>query len=333
MNRADVRVIIVNYRTGELVVDCLRSLNAERKSLPRLSVMVVDNSSGDDSLEVIQREIDRREWQDWIELLPLEENEGFAAGNNAGIRAGMAEGIPPEYFMLLNPDTVVRPGAILSLIEFLEETPEAGIAGSQIEDEQGVVQRAAHRAPSPVGELVQSARFAPMTRLLDRWNVSPEPPDRKEKCDWVSGAAMMIRREVFGKVGLLDSGFFLYFEEVDLCWRARKAGWEIWYVPESQIVHLEGASTGIAKGKQRRGPYWYESRRRFFVKHYGVPGLLAADALWAAGRTMLMARRVLRLGGSTAGDPRRYALDLLGGDVTACVKGQVAGRGRSPRVE
>lgn len=332
MSGPGVRIVIVNYRTGRLVVECLRSLAAEVEQVPRLRTVVVDNASADESLEVIRGAIEREGW-DWVEVLPLELNGGFAAGNNAGIRAGLAEGIPPDYFMLLNPDTLVRPGAIRQLVDFMERTPRAGIAGSRIEDEHGVVQRAAHRMPSPVGELVQSARFGPVTRLLDRWNVSPLPPERQEACDWVSGAAMMVRRDVFARAGLLDEEFFLYFEEVDLCCRARSAGWQVWYVPSSHIVHIEGSATGIAESRRRRGRFWYESRRRFFVKHYGLAGLLAADAMWMAGRSLLMVRRGLRLGGNTQQDPKRFALDLLGGDMSACLKGRLRGRAGSTRVE
>jgi N-acetylglucosaminyl-diphospho-decaprenol L-rhamnosyltransferase len=333
MSRASVRIIIVNYRTGPMVVDCLRSLFAEREAVPRLTAVVVDNASGDGSLEVIERGIEREGWGGWVEILPLEENGGFAAGNNAGIRAGLAEGLPPEYFMLLNPDTIVSPGGVAQLVSFLESHPEAGIAGSQLVDGEGVVQRAAHRDPSPLGELVQSARFGPITRALGRWDVSPLPPEVPERCGWVSGASMMVRRKVISTAGMLDEAFFLYFEEVDLCWRARRAGWEVWYVPSSRVVHLEGSSTGIQQAKCRRGRYWYESRRRFFLKHYGMKGLLAADALWATGRALLVTRRALRLGGNTAGDPARYSADLLLGDVNACLKGAVRGRTGRASVE
>jgi N-acetylglucosaminyl-diphospho-decaprenol L-rhamnosyltransferase len=333
MRNRGVRVIIVNYRTAEMVVDCLRSLEGEREALPHLKAVVVDNASGDESVETIQKAIEDHGWRTWVELLPLEENGGFAAGNNAGIRSGLAEGFAPEYFLLLNPDTVVSPGAVAALYEFMEEHSEAGIAGSRIEDVHGIVQCAAHRSPTPLGELVGSAKFGPISRAFEKWNVSPQPPEAAEQCDWVSGASMMIRRELISKVGMLDEGFFLYFEEVDFCCRARRAGWEVWYVPSSCVRHLEGSSTGIREAKQRRGQYWYESRRRFFVKHYGIKGLLAADALWAAGRAMLVTRRALRLGGTTSGDPAKYASDLLLGDMSACLKGRTRVRGGRTQME
>jgi GT2 family glycosyltransferase len=136
------------------------------------------------------------------------------------------------------------------------------------------------------------------------------------RCDWVSGASFMIRRRVLEEIGGLDEGYFLYFEEADYCTRARAAGWSVWFVPGACIVHREGAATGIGDASRRRPQYWFESRRRYFIKHFGVAGLLAADALWAIGRGSLAMRRVLRLGrGGAEAEPRRFARDLLWGDA------------------
>ena len=137
---------------------------------------------------------------------------------------------------------------------------------------------------------------------------------------------MGIRRETLDAVGTLDEGFFLYFEEVDYCSRARRLGWSCWFVPRARVVHLEGAATGIKSGRQRRPAYWYASRRRFFTKRYGVAGLLAADALWSLGRLTLVLRRALRLGGHHVRDsePRDFAFDLLVGDLRALLRGELS---------
>ena len=134
---------------------------------------------------------------------------------------------------------------------------------------------------------------------------------------------MMLRREVIEQIGLMDENFFLYFEEVDYCRRARTAGWSVWYLPESRVVHLEGASTGIQVGAKRRAGYWYASRRRFFIKHQGIAGLLAADALWALGRLSYLLRRLFRLGRfGVDNDPKWFMFDLLAGDLRALLTGQ-----------
>ena len=134
----------------------------------------------------------------------------------------------------------------------------------------------------------------------------------------------MIRKQVIADIGWLDEDFFLYFEEVDFCRRAQQAGWECWYVPDSRVIHLEGASTGIRALSKRRSRYWYDSRRRFFVKHYGVAGLLAADALRAIGRLSFMLRKGLHLCANRQdSSPKWFMFDLLWGDLSALLSGRV----------
>ena len=320
-----VSVVIVNYRTADLAIDCLRSLVAERAALPDLRVVITDNASGDGSVERIANAIEADGFGAWARVMPLERNGGFAYGNNAAIRAELSGKVspPPHFIHLLNPDCIVRPGGVSALARFLVEHPTVGIAGSLLEDASGAVQCSAHGFPSPLAELDSAARLGPLSRLLRRHAVSPPPRAEAHECAWVSGASMMIRREVFDTIGLMDEGYFLYFEEVDFCARARRAGWPVWYVPESRIVHLEGASTGIGQRQKRRGRFWYESRRRFFVKMYGAVGLAVADLLWAIGRTTLGVRRTLRLGGGANDDPLYFARDLLLGDLRALASGEV----------
>lgn len=316
-------IVIVNYRTAGLVVDCLRSIAAQLAGLPGLRAVVVDNASGDASARKLAETIDREQWGAWASVLPLDRNGGFASGNNAGIRQALRSPGRVDYIMLLNPDTVVRDGAIGALLGFMESHPRAGICGSRLETPDGVAQCSAHNAPSPFGELESSARFAMLSRALRHHAVSPPMREAAHECDWVSGASLMVRRAVFEGIGGLDEGYFLYFEEADFCRRARKAGWTVWSVPESRVLHLEGASTGIRDATRRRPRYWYDSRRRYFVKHFGVHGLILADVLWALGRTSLALRRTLRLGsGGNEPEPRRFALDLLWGDLRALFTGR-----------
>jgi hypothetical protein len=227
--------------------------------------------------------------------------------------------------MLLNPDTVAREGAIKVLVGFMDGHPRAGIAGSLLENADGGVECSAHRIHSPLSELDAGARLGLLSRLLHRYVVSECPAAEAHQCDWVSGASLIVRREVLEQVGLMDDGFFLYFEEVDFCRRAQQAGWECWYVPDSRVVHLEGASTGIRATAKRRAKYWYDSRRRFFVKHYGIIGLVAADVLWAIGRFSFLLRRGLRLGArsNVNYDPKWFMFDLLWGDLRAILTGRV----------
>jgi GT2 family glycosyltransferase len=317
-----VHVIILNYRTAGLTVDCLKSLAAEVTAHPDWRVVVVDNASGDGSVQIIDQAIEENDWSAWARTLPLTRNLGFAGGNNAAIREALGETSPPDYMLLLNSDTIVRPGAIAILADHLQNNPRVGIAGSQLEDEHGERVSSARRSPGVLSELNDGARLGLLTRALDRWVVSMPLVQEPLRCDWVPGAAMMIRRAVFEQIGLLDEGYFLYYEELDFCDRARKSGWEIWHVPESRVMHLEGAATGIFKPKVRRPQYWYDSRRRYFLRQHGFVQLIAADAAWAIGRLSLLLRKALRLGGRTDNDPRRFMRDLIGGDLRAILSGE-----------
>jgi N-acetylglucosaminyl-diphospho-decaprenol L-rhamnosyltransferase len=320
-----VFVVVVNYRTGRLAVDCVASLAAEGAALRGGRVVIVDNDSGDDSLSVLGAAVAERGWSSWVEVLALPRNGGFAYGNNAAI-ARVRE-IAPDFaaVVLLNPDTIAHAGTVARLIDHLDRHPRVGIAGAAIEDGHGVRAVSAHAMPSPLGELEAAAQLGVLSRVLARRVVSPSPRQASHACDWVSGACMAIRREVLDAIGPFDEGFFLYYEEVDFCRRASQAGWSCWFVADALVVHFEGASTGIKEARRRLPAYWFASRRRFFVKAYGVLGLLAADALWLLGRASLVARRALGFGGrSGAGEePIGMTRDLLGGDVKALFAGEV----------
>lgn len=321
---ASVWIVIVNYRTADLAVDCLRSIAGQIVELHDFHTVVVDNASGDGSVEKLMGVIDREGWHGWASVIPSDRNGGFAFGNNVGIREALRSTCHVDYVMLLNPDTIIRGGAIRALVDFMDSHQGVGIAGSRLENAEGGAECSAHNAPSPLGELESGARLGTLSRALHRYAVTPPMREAAHECDWVSGSSLIVRRKVFEEIGLLDEGYFLYFEEVDFCLRAQKAGWKIWFVPESRVIHLEGASTGIRNIVQHRPRYWYDSRRRYFVKHFGMFGLMLADALWAAGRTSLALRRMLRLGSSGDGqDPKWFAFDLLWGDLRSFCTGKL----------
>jgi GT2 family glycosyltransferase len=271
----------------------------------------VDNASGDDSVPLLRDAVARLGIGDRVRILPLDRNGGFAAGNNAAIREALSLPDPPEYLYLLNPDTRVHPGAAAALIAFLDSRPQAGVVGSALEGPDGGWQCAAFRFPSVISEIENSLNLAPLSRLLDRWRVaSPRIPAR-EPTDWVSGASMMIRRSVFEAVSLLDDGFFLYFEELDFCRRVRDAGFEVWHEPAGRVIHLEGQSSGVTadQGTRRRPAYWFESRRRYWLKHHNHLCAALADAARICGTAV--ARILLTARGRSQGLPRQFVRDLV----------------------
>lgn len=293
-----VRIVIVNYRTPGLVIDCLRSLQSELQGESDWRVVVVENASGDDSAARIAEAIRREHWGDWCELLTVERNLGFAGGNNAALRPLLAAKPPPDYVLLLNPDTYIRPGAVRVLLDFLEGHPEVGIAGSRLEYPDGEPQRSAFRFPTIWSEFESGIRLGVISSLLHRQVVAPPVEDRPHPIDWMAGASMMVRREVFDDIGLMDDTYFLYFEETDFFLLARRAGWSAWYVPASRVVHLIGQAGGVVtdpKKQVRRMPrYWFESRRRYFQKNHGWLYALLADVAWTAGFALWRLRRRLQ---------------------------------------
>ena len=287
-------IVIVNYRTPELTIDCLRSLASQITS--QMRAVVVDNLSGDDSVDEITRAIDFNDWN-WASLMELQRNGGFAFGNNAAIRPALASDNLPEFVLLLNPDTALRAGAIASLSEFMEAHPDAGIAGSRLEDPDGTVQISAFRFHTIASEFERGIRLGIMTRMLASKVVAPPAPDRPAQTEWVAGASMIIRRQVFEQAGLLDERYFMYFEEVDFCLAAKRSGFQTWYVPASRVVHLVGASSELSdarRHRKRRPTWWFDSRRRYFVKNHGVFYACLADLAFAIGFALWRVRRFIQ---------------------------------------
>ncbi|MBM0743855.1 glycosyltransferase family 2 protein [Phormidium sp. CLA17] len=309
-------IVTVNYRTGSLVVDSLRSLQEEIKSVPGAKVVIVDNNSGDDSVEKISNAIAAEGWQDWATLLPSKLNGGYAYGNNYAIRPALQTANPPDYFLLLNPDTQVRPGALKALIDFMDQHPEVGISGSSFEEADGKPWPYAFRFPSIFSELDSALRLGVVSKLLSKWIVAKVMDNEEEQIDWLPGASMMIRRQVFESIGLMDEGYFLYFEETDFCLQARRAGWTAWYVPQSRVMHILGQSTGVTATNQppkRLPQYWFDSRRRYFLKNHGWFYTALVDIAWLSGFSLWRVRRMLQRKPDT--DPPQMLADTFRNSV------------------
>lgn len=281
----NICIIIVNYRTADLTISCLRSLApAADGSLVR--VVVVDNGSNDDSIQKLIAAIEQEGWASWVTLRALDTNGGFAVGNNVVLRAALREISAPEFFWLLNSDTQIRPGALDALVAFMESHPHVGIAGSRLEDEDGTVQRSAFRFPTILGEFENGLRWGIASRVLARWVIAPPAPRVAARTAWVAGASMLVRRAVFETIGLLDEKFFMYFDDVDFCQRAVRANWECWYVPTSRVVHWVGQSSRVTDTRRaapRRPAYWFAARHHYFLQHHGWLYSALADAAWLCG--------------------------------------------------
>lgn len=290
-------VVIVNYQSAHLTIDCLQSLEPEVQSISNVRVVIVENNSGDDSVEKIQQAIQLKEWNDWATVLISEYNGGYAYGNNLAIRPALEDVNSPEFILLLNPDTRIFPGALQSLLSFMSTHPEVGIGGSSFVEADGSPFSLTFRFPSVFSQLDDGLRLGFVTRLLRRWVVARQMTNIPESTDWLPGASLIVRSKVFKDIGLMDEGYFLYFEETDFCLQARRAGWSCWYIPESKVMHIAGQSTGVtARNVQpRRLPdYWFNSRRRYFLKNHGFWYTLLVDTVWIVGFAIWRVRRVIQ---------------------------------------
>ncbi len=310
-----ILTVIVNYRSAPLTIACLESLAEERQRVPGMSVVVVDNESGDDSVAMLRTAVDQNAWHAWVEIRPTGRNGGFAFGVNAGVMPSLRSGSPADAYWLLNPDTYVRPGALVALLDFLREHPEASIVGSRLENPDGSPQQSRFRFPCLQNETADAFRLDVLHRWVGDRATLPPMVDTAHEIDWLAGASMLIRRQVFESIGGFDDGYFLYFEELDFCRRAKNAGFRTWYVPQSRVVHLVGQSTGVTRrdgdaARPGRTPrYWWESRRRYYAKHHSLAYRLIASAVLLFGRTTWHARRLLRRRPNT--DPPHYLRDFV----------------------
>jgi len=294
----NIAVSIVNYRTPDLTIDCVASLCPAREAFPEMRVVVVDGGSADDSADRIEAAVRANGWGDWVTVMPLTINGGFAFANNRAIAALRDSGTLPPAIMLLNPDARLRAGALERMAALLDDKPDVAAVGARLIHEDGRPQSCAFRFPSIRGEFCRGASTGFIDRLLR------EPPtsidsDVAIEVPWVSGAAVMLRTQALQATGLFDDGFFLYFEETELMARLRDHGWKIWHEPAAHVVHDGGAATQIRDpetGLPRARPmpaYWYEARRRYFTLRGGRLYGLSSGLAWLAGRGVWQIRQIV----------------------------------------
>ena len=300
-------VVIVHYKTPGLLIDCIDTVLPEIDPA-RDEVVIVDAASGEEHVSRIRP---LRE-KPGITLIEAEKNHGFAGGNNIGLWHILSGG-GAEYVMLLNPDALVRPGAFATLREFLEQHRDAAFVGPRLEHLDGTPQLSAFGDQTPISEFIRGANIGPITRALKCWEVYGELRNEPHRADWLAGACVLMRGEVLQRVGLLDDRYFMYYEEADYFRQARLLGFDAWYFPAARVVHLVGRSSGIVneeKGATRLPAYWFESRHRYFRKHFGYCGMIAADVAWLFGHTINCIRR-LATGVSHSAVAQSETRDLL----------------------
>lgn len=287
----DLSIIVVNWNVCDLLRRCLASIFAAE--LPRLEVIVVDNASTDGSLDMLRAEFQR------VTLIANADNRGFPAANNQGLVAARG-----RLAMTLNPDTEMVGDALARMIAYLDAHPDVGALGPQLLNPDGSVQSSRRRFPTLATALFESTWLqgvAPRS-ILRRYSMDDTPADVTHEVDWITGACLVVRREILESVGGLDEGFFMYSEELDWCRRIKQAGWKIVYLSEAKVIHHAGRSSEQAVAA--RHVHFQTSKVRYFRKYHGwlVAGVLRlfllAMYLWQIGlesaKALLGHKRALR---------------------------------------
>jgi N-acetylglucosaminyl-diphospho-decaprenol L-rhamnosyltransferase len=266
MNELDLSIVIVSWNTRDLLAQCLASVYV-CPPVGEFEVLVVDNASSDGSAQMVQEQFPQ------VRLFQNAKNVGFARANNQAL--AHCQG---HYVLLLNSDTQVPPGSVEKTVQFMDEHPRAGIAGVRILNPDGTFQASYTPFPTLWREfLVLSG--------LGRWLIRPNFPSHGPQIEqgaqtikgYVEGAYLMARREAVGQVGGLDEHIFMYAEDVDWCYRFHQAGWEVWYLPQTPIIHYGGQSSKKRPGQMEA--QLYHSRVYFFRKHYGEAAALGLKTL------------------------------------------------------
>jgi N-acetylglucosaminyl-diphospho-decaprenol L-rhamnosyltransferase len=268
----DLSIVIVNWNTRDLLAGCVQSVVSSQSSVTdncqlTTETFVVDNASTDGSAAIV------RERFPWVRLVENTENTGFARANNQGL--AQAQG---RYVLLLNPDTEVHPGALEALVAFMDAQPRAGACGARLLNADGSLQPACHPMLTPGREfwrLLFLERLRPRaTYPMSRWDTIT--PHRVEV---IKGACLLVRRAALDQVGVLDDSYFMYTEEVDLCYRLAAAGRELWYVPAAVVTHYGEASSRQVREKMY--VQLYRSKIQFYRKFGGERRARLAKTLLA----------------------------------------------------
>jgi GT2 family glycosyltransferase len=252
-----IAVCIINYNTGDLLRECVHSVLAQNAD----EIVVVDNASADCSVEMMKGEFPS------IRLIALQKNIGFGAASNRGI-----ETCRSEQIVLLNADTRMKPGSLQALRNYLEDNPQAAIIGPRILNSDGTLQTSCFHFPTPLHLFLYISglyRLIPRLPILKQHSLQKMMSESARPVPWILGAALAFRRETFERLGGFDETFFMYFEEVDLCYRLFSQGKQIHFVPDAEIIHVGGASTT----QKRAWSYiqFFASLAQFYRKHYSKP--------------------------------------------------------------
>lgn len=258
VSQKKLSIVIVNYNVRNLLKKCLESVFKYEKDI-EFEVIVADNNSKDHSQKMLKRDFPQ------VKLIENKRNLGFSKGCNQGIKESQG-----RYILLLNPDTELTPGGFKKMIDFMDTRPEVGICGPKMTDQEGNLHLSCRSFPSYLTAISSSQsilnRIFPENFLSQKYLLRNLDHSQIQEVDWVSGSCLLAKREMLEKIGLLDERFYLYVEDVDLCYRAKKSGFSVFYFPAVVVIHHIGKST--EKKKINMLVEHHRSMYYFYRKHH-----------------------------------------------------------------
>lgn len=289
MSQMDISVIVVSYNTAGLLEQCMGDLRSAIDARLKVEIVFVDNASKDNSVEVIRTKFPE------CKLIENDKNIGFGRGNNQALPF-----VTGRYILLLNTDAFVAPDTLSKTMAYMDANPRCGILGVRLEGRDGVLQPSCRYFPTPWNTFLRRTglnRSFAGTRMVDdmTW-----PHDAVRSCDWVVGCYYLLRREVVDDIGLFDPRYFLYFEEVDHCFAAKRNGWNIVFFPHTTVIHLGGESAktvgAVTKSGQQLERLQIESELLYFRKNFGLASVIGSVLLSVLADIFNMTKRAFKPG-------------------------------------
>lgn len=284
MSQPRVSIVIVNWKTPQLLADCLDSISTRDRGYADFETFVVDNNSGDGSVEMLKERYPN------VLLTENRDNVGFAVACNQVIP--LANG---QYILLLNPDTTITDNAISTMASFLDRRSEVGAVGPKVLNPDGTLQLACRRSFPSVSaaffRLSYLSKLFPANEKIARYNLTHADPDEELEVDALSGSCLMVRKEVVDKIGLLDEDIFMFGEDIDWCWRIKENGWKVVYIPDSIIYHVHGASSrlrpiGATINLHKGMEVFY--KKHLAKKYWALFNLLVYTAIWSRAALFIL---------------------------------------------
>ncbi|OGG27115.1 hypothetical protein A2960_01045 [Candidatus Gottesmanbacteria bacterium RIFCSPLOWO2_01_FULL_39_12b] len=268
----DLSIIIVNYNTYNYIRQCVGSIYESNKILKNTEIIVIDNASSDNSVNLLKQEFHS------LIVIANSQNIGFSAANNIGIRRASG-----KFILLLNPDSLVKKNTLETILKFMTQNPDVGVSTCRVELPTGQLDDACHRGfPTPWNsfcEFTGISSIFPKSVLFNGYHLGYRNLDQVHQIDSCAGAFMFVNRNALDQVGCLDEDYFWYGEDLDLCYRLKLAGWKIIFFPSTSVIHYKGVSSGIKKNsvdistatdsiKLSSTISRFEVMRTFYKKHY-----------------------------------------------------------------